>query len=377
MLPEPSALPFRSALAALCVLGALGLATLYDIAEGPDGARDELLAATPARPENLGGLARFAAQTRYYLGNRYALRTWFIETNSRLKLALFGHADYPQVLRGQEGFLYLATEGTVPMTQGADPFSLEAAAGWRAAFDAQATAFDAQELPYLFVLAPNKHTIYPEHLPGWLEPGPRQRSPQALDMAAQVLTPAPLDLRDVLGAARAQTDVALYHRTDTHWNEYGAARALQAVLADAGIETVFPDWSLRDSVVGGDLARMLGQQPQRPETGAPRLSREGWACARPDGRALEIVTLDPLLPHRFSCQGGSGQEMRVVAFIDSFGVAAIPYLAANFTTLEIIWQDRPDAALAAELGADLVLHIMVERKLQTLEPEIIHPDHAG
>lgn len=376
MLPEPSVLPLRSALAALAILGLLGVLTVLDIVEGPDDPRSERLAPTPVFPHSPRGAVRFLADLRYYLGNRYALRDQFIETNSAIKLLLFDHADYPEVLVGRDGFLFLATEGTVPLTQGAIPLAEAEAEGWRASFASQAEGFSAVGIPYLFILAPMKHTIYPDKLPEWLRPGsgPGRRTDRILAIARDELDLPVVDLRETLAQARKlNPDQLLYHRTDTHWNELGAALAMQAVLAAVGRRTAMPGTHMLATEYGGDLARMLGRQPQTSEQ-APTLDRAGWECRKPDGTLIEIVTLDALTPRRFSCSGAGGQNVHVVAFIDSFGVPAIPFLAKNFNLVDVYWQNRPDPALAAREGADLVLNVLVERRLQTMDPKTMRPD---
>lgn len=376
MPPEQPALDVRSALAALAILGLLGVLTLLDIVEGPDGPRDERIAATPELPRSAGDLPGFVGASRYYLTKRYAFRTWFIETNSAVKRRLFGHPAYPDVLVGEDGFLFLATEGTIPLTQGADPLTGAEREAWRTAFAAQADAFSAVGLPYIFVLAPMKHSIYPEKLPEWLQPGtgPGRRTDAVLAIAREELDIPPLDLRETFAAARrADPGEMLYHRTDTHWNERGAALALQTALGEAGIATRLPEMQVQLTEEGGDLSRMLGRQAQSSEA-APRYDRRGWQCRAPDGAPLDIVTLDPLLPAEVSCSGTAGRDLRVLAFVDSFGIPAIPFLAANFNEVRFVRENRPDAGLAADMGADLVLNILVERRLQTADPATMVPD---
>lgn len=367
--PEHSPLPWTAAIAVIMVLGLLGTATLADMVTGPDGDRAERVALTPRPPAGLGDLPRYAADARHYLGHRYAARDRFIETNAAAKIGLFGHIPYPDVTAGQEGFLFLATEGAVEIAQGAAPLSAAERTGWQDQFAAAQAAADARGLPYLLIIGPNKHSVYPDLLPPWLVPatGPT-RTDEILGLAGDTLAIPPVDLRPHFAQLRAANpDTLYYHPTDTHWNELGAALGLQHALDTAGLETALPPAMSETRGAGGDLARMIGLQDQI-STEAPAYPRDNWRCQRPDGTALEIVTLDPLLPRRFSCTSAGGDPRRVVAFIDSFGVAAIPHLAANFGRLEVLWQDDLDFDLAADLDADLVLQIRVERRFLTLDP---------
>jgi len=80
---------FLTPLLALCVLGALGALTIWDLFDGPGSARQEQVANTPDLPEGLSGLPRFLAQSRYYVGERYALKDNFVTWNGAVKLNAF------------------------------------------------------------------------------------------------------------------------------------------------------------------------------------------------------------------------------------------------------------------------------------------------
>ena len=96
---------------------------------------------------------------------------------------------------------------------------------------------------------------------------------------------------------------------------------------------------------------------------------DDWRCKDATGAEFDVVTIDPLMPRRFTCGSPSGHSERLVVFHDSFGVPAIPYLAARFQQVDFIWSDAADPAAAAVLDADYVLQILVERKLMTDTPE--------
>jgi len=83
---------------------------------------------------------------------------------------------------------------------------------------------------YLFVIAPNKNTIYPEMMPDsyarGTPPSVRQRVVSTFAPFDDVDT---LDLTDALRAAKS--DGQLYYRQDTHWNLRGALVAVREIHA--------------------------------------------------------------------------------------------------------------------------------------------------
>ena len=88
-------------------------------------------------------------------------------------------------------------------------------------------------IPYLFVVAPSKHDVYPEFMPDRLN---RVRDDSRLDQLMayiEAFFPAPpvdiLDLRPTLAEAR-KSGVRLFHKTDTHWNDRGAWAAYRKAI---------------------------------------------------------------------------------------------------------------------------------------------------
>ena len=91
----------------------------------------------------------------------------------------------------------------------------------------------------MFVLAPDKHWIYPDRMPRGIN---RKINPPRFDQLVQHLrhssTVNLVDIRD--GLAAAASGERLYHLTDTHWNDRGAFIAYQQVMA-----RIAPELALR------------------------------------------------------------------------------------------------------------------------------------
>lgn len=363
-------LSYLSALLACIVLGGLGALTIANILDGPGTERQEREARTPPIPTGLSGLPSFLSAARFYATERYALKEEFITTNAVAKMGVFAHSPATNVLLGKEGFLFLNTDETVGGAQGQDRFDAADLVRWTAHFDGVREAFADAGLGYSFIIGPNKSTIYPEKTPDWLDVRPltETRSADVVHAALAAFPDTFTDTRKLLADARISApDVALHHPTDTHWTEWGAAIVLHAALRRQGFDLPAPEFRISDLVRSGDLARMVGQQSRWPAKG-PVLPR-GWTCEGPDGVPIDVVTIDPLMPSRFSCGTPEGSPEKLVVFMDSFGISTIPYLAARFRSVEFLWTDTADPKVAADLGADHVLQILVERKMMTDTPE--------
>jgi len=360
---------FISSLAATLILGALGLMTFIDIIDGPGTARQERIARTPDIPSKLGEFPRFLADFRFYVGERYALKERFVTWNGAVKLGVFNQSPVPNVELGTDGFLFLASQGTFEIVQGQSLLKPEEKPLWHETFSNLHAAFEDRNIAYGLVISPNKHTILPEKLPNWVEPVSLEqtRSQNVSDIAQEVFGANFVDQRRFLQASKDEYQAEwLYHPTDTHWTEVGAALAIKQTLAKLGFSLPKPGFEVSQLARSGDLSRMIGQQVSWTATG-PELPRT-WECSDANGAVIEIITIDPLMPRRISCISENGSGDKLVVFHDSFGVSAIPYLAQNFRNVDFIWSDAADPITAEQLGADVVLHIIVERKLMATDP---------
>lgn len=359
---------FLSAIFALVSLAGLGLATLFDMANEPGTARQERIAPTPAPPQSAKDMARLFSEVRFYVANRYAMKDQFVTWNGQVKIGLFGHSPAPNVAFGRDGFMFLNTAAPIAMAQGQGRLTEEDAVSWRDHFKSAREAFEVRGIAYAFVMGPNKHSIYPDRLPHWLNPAPADHTRTAdIVQAVDDVPLAPFDSRAVLQQARANDpERLLYHPTDTHWTEWGAAIVIDQTLAALGVPSERPAVMEANLPRSGDMARMIGQQDIRSAS-APVLMAN-YACTDGSGNPFEITTIDPITPGRLTCGTPQGRPERIVVFHDSFGIPAIPYLASRFENVEFIRTDMADPAHAEELGADIVLQIIVERKFWSQQP---------
>jgi len=231
-------------------------------------------------------------------------------------------------------------------------------------------ALRAQGVAYLFVLAPDKHVIYPEHLPASIHRvRPTYRMDELLAYLRQHTDLSVLDLRPAL-IARKQVE-QVYFRTDTHWNDAGAFAGYQDILraASRAVEGLAPQDRSSFTPVerdepGGDLAEMLGvpellrerstylepRTPRRARLLEPPTLREGYEVAR-------VVTevRDSRLP-------------RLVMFRDSFATRLIPLLSEHFSRAVYLWQYNFDPAVVEAEHPDVVIEEWVGRKLNVQWP---------
>lgn len=337
-----------------------GLATVLGL--GRDAQRDE----APA-PQAGGALASAAAR----FDGQFAYRAWFVGAQAWLRERLFHVSPLSTVWRGRDGWWYLASDGAVEDTLNQSPLSAAELDEWCATLQHTYDWLAARGIAYVFVLAPDKPAIYPEHLPAGLHPRPAPTRTDQLVTALRARTTVPVvDLRPDLLAAKAGPP--LFHRTDTHWNDLGAALAYRRLIeplvrqvpglpsaagADAFTLTPTPQ-------PGGDLASMLGLMAALPETElrlVPRQPRRARTIEPPTGEKGFGV------PRMVTVSDAPGLP-RAVVYRDSFGSALIPFLAEHFQRMVVLWEYDVVPQTIREERPQVVIHEWVGRRLHTRLP---------
>jgi hypothetical protein len=131
-------------------------------------------------------------------------------------------------IKGDGDWFYYFGPGMLDDYRGLSPMSTGELEQWRRGFEGRWRDLAAYGIDYLLVFVPEKQSIYPEHLPDAIERhGPSRSEQLATHPLAHSDLPL-LYLRPVLERAKAKRRT--YHRTGTHWNDFGAFEAYRSIL---------------------------------------------------------------------------------------------------------------------------------------------------
>jgi hypothetical protein len=284
-----------------------------------------------APPPTSGALATggWERDAERELADAFPLRKQLIQSYDYAKYAWLGDIRSDAVIRGRDGWLFLGGEERAYLTDRVNPTDA-VLAHVADVYAARAAWCKQRGIRYVFVLAPNKSTIYPQYLP----PSITRVTPTPADRLIPMLRArgvAVVDVRETLIHAAHSDEV--YSKGDTHWNDLGALvayRSLVKSLRDAGVRDWVPDKSVSAHLTDqdGDLLGMAGI------TG---LVRNEWVKVRIPPQARPIAAPDypndPLLPafdrHAYEVDNPNVRGTAVF-FGDSFSQALIPFLADDF-----------------------------------------------
>ena len=163
------------------------------------------------------------AEIDAYYKDHFGFRKQLIQWQTIIRFKWLGLSN-DRIVVGKNGWVFLVRDGQDDLLQdllGIAPFTPEELASWKQYLEDRQAALSRRGIRYLFVIAPDKWSIYPEMLPTYLHD--RSRPPR-MDQLLQYLRAAKspveiLDLRDCLLGAKK--DGRLYFQQDTHWNGRG------------------------------------------------------------------------------------------------------------------------------------------------------------
>jgi hypothetical protein len=304
-----------------------------------------------------------------YFDDTCGLRDKLLRWNSLRQLELFGCAPSPVIWAGRDGWWYYGGDDSRAAWRGLLPFRERELESWRTALEEQRDWLRARGIEFLFVIGPNKETIYPEHVALDAEPvGPTRLDELALYLREHSDLPF-LDLRPALRAAKQSDrgDDLLYCRLGTHWTARGQWLAYREILAalQARIPALVPprleDFVRTPTASQGDSAAPLLYVPldYRQESFALTPRADFQATKQAGSRPGELRRKRAGAPCS-SC----------LLLRDSFGLGIDDYLAEHFREFVECTQATLDEELVEESQPALVIELFVERKLLRAPPRL-------
>ncbi|PWE21265.1 alginate O-acetyltransferase AlgX-related protein [Aliarcobacter skirrowii] len=168
-----------------------------------------------------------------------------------------------QAIIGKDNFLFLGNghDNVVDKSNGVYRPTKEEINNWTNKLKDLQKWYEDRDIKFVIVIAPNKHSIYKEKLPNWMQYDGKTITDDIVEQA-NIKNINMLDLREKLIESKQQESDILYWKTDTHWNEKGASIAFDTIINK--INNIYqlnlqkPKYNLNPSTRGGgDLSNFL------------------------------------------------------------------------------------------------------------------------
>jgi alginate O-acetyltransferase complex protein AlgJ len=322
-------------------------------------------------------LPPFATGFESYYNDRFIDRLQIIAVRNLINLRIFASSGHPRVAIGKNDWFYYIAPGMLESQLNTESFSEENLKLWAKMLQSRRDLLAQHDIKYVFVIAPEKGTIYPEYLPrGWNRRPGKTRLDQLQEYLRQHSNIDFVDAKSILLAKKSKGQV-IYHNKDTHWNSVGGFTVAQEILKHVStylpLVQPFPpqDYRVAPGPFKGDLTKMLGLGPELTET-CPTIEMI---------RKLSSYTkYDAKLPFIANCQEPAfamEQEdtklPRAFMLRDSFAGYLWPFIAERFHFAEFQWTHQFIPKLILAEKPDVVIDEIAERHLYDNEADNV-PD---
>jgi alginate O-acetyltransferase complex protein AlgJ len=349
------------------------LDSFFDLDKAPWLNEKREPASFPEITLNVNGLRALPAGLEAYYDDHFGFRRRLIRWEQEWKHDFFQEtSSRPEVMIGRDGWLFFTAQHMIENYRGVKTFTLDDLQNWQLLLEKRRDWLARRGIKYLFVIPPDKHSIYPEYLPAWMI---KMRQQTKLDQFFSHMkaysTVEVLDLRPALLEAKKTARTYLY--TDTHWNSYGGfigyqcvMRSLARQLPDLGEplshEAFEPTpWQEKD----GDLAVMLGQNMAEREgiqlTARPPLQ---LPVAKED---IDIFVKQWPKDMEPAYTENPSRKYTLLTFRDSFSGAWVHLLGHHFRRAVHIWQYDWNIHVIEREKPNVVIDEILERSFNELD----------
>ncbi len=114
------------------------------------------------------GLRDYLVATEAYFNDHFGFRKRLIRWCQQWKTRLFRNKSVNLVVTGRNGWLFASEHQMIEHFIGAAQFTPQQLQSWQRLLEKRRDWLAARGIKYLFVVPPDKQTIYPENLPDWL-----------------------------------------------------------------------------------------------------------------------------------------------------------------------------------------------------------------
>lgn len=313
-----------------------------------------------------------------WFSDRYGMRDALVYYGSRLQLARTGSPTNQDVVVGPAKWLfydqyYVPGQPHFADLLGRDPMSESQVSAITENLANAQRALTACNIPFYFIVAPDKQTIYPEKLGVHVSQGTVTGVDQVVRaLRERVPTLKVIDLRAPVRAAKVSAPYEMYKRTDTHWNSLGAFYGYRAIVTRFAADGVLPAapwaklaaWNVTQIPFDqGDIAVSLLSLPgyfqdfdTRFEKLTPRLA--SWV-ERPADATDQ--------PGEGAFSRNPSGHGRLLMYRDSFAGELGPFLAEDFQEMWGYLGRGIDGKEIRRRRPSVVVLQIVERNVRTLK----------
>ena len=299
---------------AVCLVPSVGM--LFRPTDEPIGNERQTAAPSVTKKDGSFNFNYFNELGGYY-EKHFAFRPEMIQADAAIQSKAFFTSNIDTVLVGKNNWLYYTSSTDDYL--GRNTLSETEINGVVHNLSLIQRYSEANGARFMFTVAPNKNTLYPEYMPYTYSAevsGTRNR-----DLLHNALRDSGVNYCDLFDPLSAQ-DETLYFAQDSHWNNKGALLAYNEVLDS--LQKQHDDYSAaevtRRKDFRGDLSKMLYPVSSDPEYNYYYGAEDKYSYTT-DTKSVEDTLIQTSNPN------ASGT---LYMYRDSFGNALVPFFASAY-----------------------------------------------
>lgn len=301
----------------------------------------------------------FKDQYNEYFIDNFRWRNYYIKMYLFIKTSIVHSNPFPEkVVNGMDGWLFLGDFETkvLKFCKGIINFSESDIATIDRNLSDNKNWFLQKGIRYYIALVPDKNSFYGEYLP--IKQSVKKTKFQQLKLLCANKYNL-VDLSEEFEAYKKR-GVRLYHKTDTHWNDYGAFLGFKTLIQRLSADHLklqepnIQDFSIDTTIdMRMDLTNMLYTTKEEKVIKFKYLSETGKKSNN-ILRDNERRYLNPM------------KQFKVLVFGDSYSFYLDKYFKETFGEVVLISPSGLNRDIIEKEQPDIVIHEMVERNIDQL-----------
>jgi len=335
----------------------LGISKLYLILKEVDkygSGENRLISTIPNFPANKNEYLVFSNKFDDYLKDNIGLRSNLIRYYNQINFYIFQDKSTKNVMRGKKDFLFLNQDGNsisdhLGFTKLRTEFELEQFAK---RIQESHDYLESKGIPYVFILAPNKITIYPEYLPDRLIYNNKENhiTDQLLNYLKANTDVTIIDLRKVMIETKKMCNP--YGQFDSHWNLCGSSAAYKYILEQIEIKKKFKIKEINHSVIETNKCDWGGLVRMYTKVHPEKLQRAREGCydyeVKYDNNSCDTERSKGRWSFKVLCNKNY-QYQRAVVFHDSFFSQLTGFFSRSFKETSFVLDRLGEKKLQEQL----------------------------
>ena len=350
----------------ICVLPFAGM-TVYKTNTTTE---NKTLAAFPSLQKDGSWNRNYFDELSAYFEDHFAFRQELVSADAEIQSKVFGVSNVDTVVTGTDGWLYY--------TDTVNDYLAQDTMNERQVFNTVHNLALLQQyvkeqgVEFLFTIAPNKNSLYGEHMPYYLSR--KAGTVRNIDKLREPIIEEGISYVDLFEPFTNAKET-LYLKRDSHWNNKGAVLAYNSLMDAVECEhPTYEDVTVeRKKDEYGDLNKMLYPLTAVPEWNYQYQYDSSWKYISKD-QDVEAAYIET------ECKDG---EQSLLMFRDSFGNTLLPLMAQRYKRAtfsksipyriaEYIASCKPDIVIAEKVERNLDEYMTMPPIMQG--PEVVITD---